>query len=186
MLLSDPIEISNDYNIITNTTTTSNTASTTNNTATNNIKRDKGGIKYIHNNDILNLILLPLNTNNIINKQECLINTTTNNNNNNTMVSNVESTFITITIILVTGNSTNIKYAINEAGSRISEYSFTVSVKDTVASLKDRAGVYFLNYSENWTKVDDPTIKDIVVYNHNQYIIDLSDDNMPMIKPNLR
>lgn len=57
-----------------------------------------------------------------------------------------------LTVILVSGNSTEVKYTSDEAGQRLQEVEITAHANDTVESLRDRAGVLLLGYAEGWTR----------------------------------
>jgi hypothetical protein len=57
-----------------------------------------------------------------------------------------------VTVVLVTGNSVDVKYGPTDAGVRDKEVEITVSLQDPVESLRDQAGVLLLGYSPGWTQ----------------------------------
>lgn len=57
-----------------------------------------------------------------------------------------------VTVVLVTGNSTEVKYGPADAGVREREVELTVSLQDTVEDLRDQAGVLLLAYAPGWTR----------------------------------
>eukprot|EP01038_Epipyxis_sp_PR26KG_P009755 gene9755-13124_t len=63
------------------------------------------------------------------------------------------SSSITLTVILVQGNNTHVKYDINKSGNRIKEIELVVDINDTIQSIRDKIGCDLMNYPSNWTQL---------------------------------
>ena len=59
---------------------------------------------------------------------------------------------VLLNLMLVSGNNTEVKYAIEESGVRGAEVELTVLLTDTLESVRDRAGVLLLGYTPGWTQ----------------------------------
>jgi hypothetical protein len=57
-----------------------------------------------------------------------------------------------LNVVLVTGNSLELKYAPQDGGVRGQEVELAVALTDTVESLRDQAGVLLMGYAPGWTQ----------------------------------
>jgi hypothetical protein len=62
------------------------------------------------------------------------------------------SDILLLNVVLVTGNSLELKYAPQDGGVRGQEVEVAVALTDTVEALRDQAGVLLLGYAPGWTQ----------------------------------